>query len=177
MKKNLGFSSFEFYFVVSVIGLILIVGFQRYYALLDETRRLSFEVLAQNFSAAVYSQRAHWIVAQQTNGPKLQLEIDGLQVQFSEEGWPQSVDVHGPVEQVPPISKCLSLWIHFLQNAPLMSVEMSSRQDAPYYFLSVTQNNSCRYHWVDKNQNGFYFEYSPSTGIIKTSVLSIAKDS
>src|SRR6478735_3402307 len=99
MKKNLGFSSFEFYFVVSAIGLILLLGIQRYYKLAEETQRLSFEILAQNFSAAVYSHRARWIINQQSSQSQSQLVTENRVVQFSSQGWPMSVDLNESISQ------------------------------------------------------------------------------
>ena len=52
MKKTLGFTSFEFYFVLSVIGIIVLVAMQRYVYLAEETKRLSFEVVAKHFNAS-----------------------------------------------------------------------------------------------------------------------------
>ncbi len=172
MKKSLGFSSFEFYFVVSVIGLILIVGIQRYFRLAEETQRLSFEILANNFSSVVYTHRARWLMAQQSSEKTDQLKIDDRIVQFSSEGWPVAVD--GVSQQI-NIPACLSLWNSFLQPPPLISFTNGEPYGAHQYHLSVTVDGKCRFESV--NPKGFYFEYSPSSGQVKTFTLPIAKNS
>lgn len=173
MKKSLGFSSFEFYFVVSVIGLILIVGIQRYFRLAEETQRLSFEILANNFSAVVYNHRARWLMAQQSPEKIKQLEIDNTIVQFSAQGWPLAVD--GASSEQPSISTCLSLWNGFLQNPPAISFVGGEPYGSRQYHLSLTPDGKC--HFESVRPKGFYFDYSPVSGQVKIYTLPIAKNS
>lgn len=182
MKKNLGFSSFEFYFVALVIGLILIVGIHRYNKLIEETQQLSVEILAQNFSAAVYSYRARWVLAQQTAQIPNQLLIDKLLIDFSYDGWPLAIGVGEVAAQKVSVTTCLSLWNGFLQNPPTISsvLEQPSEKPSgkpPQYRLTVIDNNRCHYELVQPEPKGFYFEYSPASGQVKSFPSSIAKNS
>lgn len=177
MKKNLGFTSFEFYFVMSVIGLILIVGIQRYYRLAEETQRLSFEILAQNFSASVFNHRARWIMAQQSPNRPFQLVVENSVIQFSLQGWPIAVDSNDYKNEKVTVAGCLSLWNAFLQNPPAISVAGGDSYGSRQYHLSVTNDRKCRFELVTPQPKGFYFEYSPLSGQVKTYTLPIAKNS
>ena len=87
MKRSLGFTRFEFYFVVSIVGILVLIATQRYRHLADETKRLSFDVIAKHFSAAVYNHHARWILTQPKTNTR-QINIDGLNILFSDDGWP-----------------------------------------------------------------------------------------
>lgn len=177
MKKNLGFSSFEFYFVMAVIGLILVVGIQRYFRLAEETQRLSFEVLAQNFNASVYNHRARWIMAQQSPEKRYQIAVENSVIQFSLQGWPVAVVVGDFKNEKVTITSCLSLWNAFLQNPPAISFPNGDSYGSRQYHLSVTPEGKCHYELVTPAPKGFYFEYSPFSGQVKTYTLPIAKNS
>src|SRR5437868_1938693 len=97
MKTNAGFSSFEFYFVMVVIGLIMLIGLQRYFQLAEDVKRFSFEVLAQHFNTAVYNFHTQWLLAQADGGQKNTVELEGVNVHFSDKGWPLSVVKNGVV--------------------------------------------------------------------------------
>jgi len=174
MKKNLGFSSFEFYFVVSVIGLILIVGIQRYFKLAEDTRRLSFEILAKNFSAAVYNHHSHWIMAQQSPDKNYQIVVDDSVIQFSLQGWPLAVDVDQSGGENVSLAGCVSLWNTFLQNPPAISSSDEKPSNSRPYHVKLTADKKCRYELM---ATGFYFEYSPFSGQVKAYTTSIAKNS
>lgn len=176
VKKQLGFSSFEFYFVVSIVGLIFLFGVERYKKLAEETRHLSFEILAQNFSAAVYSQHARWIIAQQSPDKLDTLKFENMFVHFSAEGWPVAV---GPKEPglTLSLSGCGSLWNSFLQKPPAIAFEGKQNQEFREYNVALTDGNQCRYEWLMPDGRHFYFEYSPTSGQVKTFPPAIAKNS
>ena len=164
MKKMLGFTSFEFYFVLSVIGIIVLVGMQRYLYLAEETRRLSFEVVAKHFNASVYNYHARWIMAQQQT-KTFQLSIDGLAIQFSSQGWPLAVAAEKPLSPVVSVASCLSLWNNLLQNPPSISSAGGDPYGSRIYHLSVSPEvNSCRFELITEHSEQFYFEYSPLSG-------------
>lgn len=170
MKKNLGFSSFEFYFVVAVVGVIFLFGIQRYNKLAQETHRLSFELLTQNFSAAVYTYHARWIASQQMTEPNALLEVDNKEILFSGEGWPIGVDLKDSSSSKITSSGCLSLWLGLLQNAPAISVAAANSSDIYPYRLTLTGEGSCRYEWTAPDKRRFYFEYSPIKGSVNSHV-------
>lgn len=176
MKKNLGFTSFEFYFVISVIGLVLLVAIQHYFRLAEETRRLSFEILAKNFSAVVYNYHSHWILEQQSQQKNDQIVVDSLTVQFSPQGWPIAINSNQfDYKKVSPPA-CLSLWNTFLQNPPPLSFSADDSHESYFYRVILTPEGKCRYELVARKSKGFYFEYSPMTGQVKTGNLPIAKN-
>lgn len=178
MKKSLGFSSFEFYFVMSVIGLILIVGIQRYFKLAEEAQRFSFEILAQNFSAAVYNHRIRWIIAQQTPEKNNQISIENLLIQFTSQGWPIAVGTtrQSIGEQV-TLTGCVSLWNAFLQNPPAISFLGGDPYGSRPYHVDLTPEGKCHFELVMPESKSFYFEYSPLSGQVKTYTVPITKNS
>jgi len=161
-KKSLGFSRFEFYWVISVIGVIAVIGIHRYSKLGEEVQRFGFEVLAQNFSAAVYNHRSRWILAQQRDN--YLLRIDKSLVQFSLQGWPLAVLNNEPAYTRVTLSSCLSLWKGFLQNPPAISIDGSDAYGSRAYHLSLKTENLCHFEWMQDSSGGFYFEYSPVSG-------------
>ena len=177
MKKNLGFTSFEFYFVMSIIGLILVVGIQRYFRLAEETQRLSFEILAQNFNASVYNHRARWIMAQQAPEKIYKISVENSVIQFSLQGWPIAVVADEAKYEKVNVSTCLSLWNAFLQNPPAISFAGGDFYGSRQYHLSVTPDSKCHFELVTPEPKGFYFEYSPASGQVKTYTLPMAKNS
>lgn len=168
MEQNRGFSSFEFYFVVVVLGVVLLFGIHRYNKLAAETHRLSFEVLAQNFSAAVYAHHVRWIISQQTQESNAPLEIEYKKIQFSPDGWPIGADIKDFTSSKITLPGCLSLWAAFLQNAPAISVKVPGLQGSSAYQVTLTDEANCRYEWAAPDHHKFYFEYSPATGAVKS---------
>lgn len=176
MKKNLGFTSFEFYFVMSVIGLIVLVGLQRYLQLAEETKGLKVEILSHYFSASVYNHHARWLMAQQQEN-KLLMTIDGVDIQFSKGGWPLAVVTNKPLVNGPTVSGCLSLWNSFLQNPPAVSYEGGDAYGTRAYHLSLSPEANCRFEFITKHPNEFYFDYDPASGKVIFHSPSITKNS
>jgi MSHA pilin protein MshB len=165
MKKTLGFTSFEFYFVMSVIGIIVLVAMQRYLQLAEETKRLSFEVVAKHFNASVYNHHARWIMAQQQT-KTFRLEVDGLDIQFSPQGWALAVINNNTKISDVSLASCLSLWNNLLQNPPSISYDGGDPYGSRAYHLSVPQEGACRYELITEYPGEFYFEYAPLSGRI-----------
>lgn len=163
MKKNLGFTSFEFYFVISVIGLIVLVGLQRYLQLAEETQRFSFEIIAKNFSTSVYNHHARWIMAQQQTKVS-ELTVENVNIQFSPQGWPLSVVTNEPSIAVVSLKGCLSLWNNLLQNPPSVSYEGGDPYKSRAYHLSLSPEGNCHFEFITRHANEFYFEYDPLSG-------------
>lgn len=161
MKKNLGFTRFEFYFVISVISVLILVAIQRYVALAEETRRLSFEITARNFSAAIYNYHARWILAHQDQQNLSVLNIEAMDIQFSETGWPLAVLGEKNIVNNISITSCLSLWQHFLQNPPFISVDKDAYGTHDYH-LRLPDTKTCRYEFV--SENNFFVDYKPVSG-------------
>jgi hypothetical protein len=175
MKKMLGFTSFEFYFVISVIGIIVLVAMQRYSQLAEETKRLSFEVVAKHFNASVYNHHARWIMAQQQTKIFL-LNIEGLDIQFTAQGWPSAVVTEKPLLPVVSIASCLSLWNNLLQNPPSISYDGGDPYGSRIYHLSVSREGACRFELITESPGEFYFEYAPLSGRVIFHSLPITKN-
>jgi|GEM_PF-621479 len=170
MRKDLGFSRFEFYFVISAIGIITLVALQRYMVLLEDTERFSFEINAKNFSTVVYSHHARWLMSQRGSSEYAPMNIDGVDILFSPTGWPVAVFEKNLVAEVDEknidsevsISSCLSLWRQFLQNPPPISFKGGDAYGAHSYHLAVPEVGVCRYEFV--NENALFVEYKPASG-------------
>jgi hypothetical protein len=175
MKKNLGFTSFEFYFVMSVIGVIVLVGLQRYLQLGEETKRLNVEMLSHYFSASVYNHHARWIMAQEEN--RASLEVDGNKIQFSPQGWPLALVTNKPMLKVASVSGCLSLWNSFLQNPPSISYEGGDAYGTRTYHLSISPEANCRFEFITKHPTEYYFDYNPVSGAVIFHSPTITKNS
>ena len=163
MKKMLGFTSFEFYFVMSVIGIIVLVAMQRYLQLAEETKRLSFEVVAKHFNGSVYNHHARWIMAQQ-QAKTFRLEVDGADIHFSPQGWALAVINNNTKISDVPLVSCLSLWNNLLQNPPSISFEGGDPYGSRTYHLEVLPEGGCRFELVTERPNEFYFDYMPFSG-------------
>lgn len=166
MKNSRGFSSFEFYFVMAVIGLVLLAGIHAYNTLAKEAQRLSFEALAHNFSAAVYGERIRWIISQPNPDSPLILEGEGRDLFFSQTGWPIAVDRKNLAAEV-SVAGCASLWYAFLPKAPALDGTADQLGGTSAYSVVLTPHHTCRYEWQTPHQGRFHFEYVPHTGETK----------
>jgi hypothetical protein len=164
MKKNLGFTSFEFYFVMSAIGLVVLVGLQRYLQLAEETQRFSFEVIAKHFNASVYNHHARWIMAQQQQTKVSELTVENIKIQFSPQGWPVSIAAQEPEPKIASLKGCLSLWNNLLQNPPSISYEGGDAYGTRAYHLSFSPEANCRFEFITDYPAEFYFDYEPLSG-------------
>ncbi len=173
MYKKRGFTSFEFYFVMVVIGVIVLVGLQRYLHLAEQVQRFSFEVLAKNFSTAVYNARSQWLIQHQEKLNRNIIDLSGVSIQMSEQGWPMSAAGKAAVSNTTADSKpapavslysCHQLWLNLLQNPEPISFAGGDAFGTRKYHLLITVAGGCRYQlYVDKS-NQYYFDYLPSTG-------------
>lgn len=175
MKKNLGFTRFEFYFVISVVGLIMLAATQRYSLLAEETKRLTFEALAKNFSAAVYNHHALWIMAQQQSTKVSQIDINGAELHFSAQGWPFAVISKGAAPAPSPVRNCLSLWKNLLQNSPSISYNGGNAYGTSTYHLSLTPDGKCRFELTTKQPQEYYFDYAAIDGMLTIHSAPITK--
>jgi len=175
MKKAQGFNSFEFYFVMSVIGILALIAMQRYMQLAEDTKRLSFDVVARHFHAAVFNHHNRWMMAQQQT-KTFQLNSNGLDIQFTAEGWPIDIGVGEQLAPVASIPSCLRLWNNLLQNSPSISYEGGDSYGSQAYHLSFSLENSCRYELVTEHPGEFYFEYAPVSGEVLFHMPPITKN-
>lgn len=190
MKSWRGFSSFEFYFAVSVIGIVVLFGVQRYLQLGEQAKRSAFEILSQNFNTSIYNLHAYWILAQGRSESKNVVPVQGMLIYFSETGWPISA-VQGSAASLgdsetaqlnrlaPTVSltTCKSLWYGLLQNPALLSYEGGDSYGTHPYHLSLTQDRRCRFELVGGMPGSYYFDYSIITGQISLHLPAITKDS
>lgn len=175
MKKMLGFTSFEFYFVMSIIGIIVLVAMQRYVQLAEETKRLRFEVVAKHFNAAVYNHHARWIMAQQQT-KIFRLDVDGLDIQFSPQGWPLEVISKNAKTSGVSVGSCLSLWGNLLQNPPSISFGGGDLYGSRAYHLTLLPEGGCRFELVTDSPSEFYFDYMPFSGKVMLHSPPITKN-
>lgn len=164
MKKQHGFTSFEFYLAVIIIGVIVLVGIQRYFRLAEQTQRLSFEIVAQHFSASVYSLHAQWILARQKQAQADLVLVDSVAIEFTPEGWPLAAAAEISTDQLVSVRGCLALWQTLLQNPPAISFEGGDAYGSRAYHLSLTPDAKCHFEFISDHPNDYYFDYSPQTG-------------
>jgi hypothetical protein len=124
----------------------------------------------------VYTHRARWIMAQQSPEKLYQIAVENSVVQFSLQGWPIAVVIDDSKTEKTNIADCLSLWNAFLQNPPAISFAGGDAYGSRQYHLSVTAAGKCHYELVIPEPKGFYFEYSPYTGQVKTYTQPIIKN-
>ncbi|MES2674846.1 MAG: hypothetical protein V4660_11450 [Pseudomonadota bacterium] len=172
MHKKTGFTRFEFYIVMIVIGLVVLVGIQRYFQLTEQVQRFSFEALARHFNAAVYNARSQWFIRHQENLNNNIVDLSGIKIQMSEQGWPLSVAGELPISETNPaqtasLLSCIQLWQNLLQNPQPISYAGGDDFGSRPYHLVLTQAGECRYQLFVKNSNQYYFDYSPKTGQVR----------
>ncbi len=174
MYLRRGFSSFEFYFVMVVIGLLMLVGIQRYFQLAEQVQRFSFEVIAQHFNTSVYGARAQWYIQQQNKIARDIVNLSGTNIFMNAEGWPLTAlreDVVSELDEInlPPVSveTCYQLWLHLLQNPAPISYAGGEPFGSRPYHLSVTTAGDCRYQLFFEDSNQYYFDYAPKTGHVR----------
>lgn len=173
MTAGRGFRVFEFLVVSVIIGVLVLVAINRYEALGRETRRLGFELLAHNFTAAVAGVRAHWFIQGQ---PKV-TSVDGEQILMSTTGWPSGIVTRAATRALvtqrantnlnanqKQVEICWQLWETLLQNPSPTTLEGQQQRGEQRYHISWVENEFCRYELVTKRLNSHYFDYSPKTG-------------
>ena len=163
MITRRGFRLFELLLVITIFGVIVLVGISRYLDLGRETRRLGFELLSHNFTAAVASLRVQWLIQGRAGD---EVELDGVRVLFSSTGWPMSADVEIAqleLDKAPP-ARCLQLWRALLQNPALATLAGSEERGERRYHISLIDAETCRYELVTKDIESYYFDYSSATG-------------
>ena len=173
MHNTLGFTKFEFYFVMIVIGLVVLVGVHRYVQLTEQVQRFSFEVLAKHFSTAVYNARLQWLIRHPEKLNKNIVDLGGVTIQMSGKGWPLSATnkavINKTVVNSNPVSavsvhSCHQLWLNLLQNPKPISYAGGDAFGSRTYHLIVTPTGNCRYHLYSDKSNQYYFDYLPDTG-------------
>lgn len=163
MKKNIGFTSFEFYFVMAAIGLVVLVGIQRYFRLAEDTQKFSFELLAQHFSTSVYNMHSEWILLQQASDHKKIAMINGNTFRFTDDGWPLGFSKSVVNDEV-VLAGCRDLWLSLLQNPEPISFYGGDPYGSRRYNLLLTQDHNCRFEMLTQKPQEYYFDYSPKTG-------------
>lgn len=177
---------YEFFIVAVVIGLVMLVGIDRYLELGRETRRIGFELLAHHFATAVAGVRVQWLLnkthARNRGETNSHVELNGFRFYMSEGGWPAQV-VHDEEKKDSEDNRqkdeqqedeqqevqltaadCLKLWQALLQNPPQASVEGMQARGSQRYHIRLLEDGICRYERVFKGVNNIYFDYASSNG-------------
>ncbi len=158
-----GFTSFEFYFVMVVISLLVVVGIQRYLQLAEQIQRFSFETLAKNFSTSVTNAHSQWFIRHQEQSNENIVDLAGVNIQMSEQGWPMSVVGISSV-QVSSLQSCHQLWMHLLQDAKPISYDGGDAFGSHPYHLSLSEEGKCRYQLIVDKSIQVFFDYFQDTG-------------
>lgn len=172
MNNRRGWNRFEWLLLVSAVGLVMLVGISRYIDLAREGRKVGFEVLAHNFTAAVSLTRAQWILQNAAEGRHEYLHADKTVIYFNSSGWPFAAEV---ISDAKPSNgndavNCLQLWEILLQNSEAATVEGQSARGERRYHITSLNDHGCRYELVTKNLNSHFFDYDSQTGRVRLSV-------
>lgn len=183
MLKQGGWSRFELLIVASVIGLIMLIAISRYLDLAREGRRLGFELLAHNFSAAAAMTRAHWLLKGSVAARQDYVDQDDLRIYMNAEGWPITAE---PISSGRPTQydahNCYQLWLALLQNPESASVEEKDNPEGKgaieekhvrgerRYHISYNNAGFCRYELATKERNSHFFDYELRSGQVRITV-------
>lgn len=154
---------FELLLVITIFGVIVLVGVSRYLDLGRETRRMGFELLAHNFTTAVASVRVQWLLQGRTH---TELQFEETRFWFSPTGWPLNA-TDDSIESVfgdQPASRCLHLWQALLLNPMQATLAGSEERGQRRYHIRLIDADTCRYELVTKETESYYFDYSSVTG-------------
>lgn len=164
MQTRRGFRLFELLLVITVVGVVVLVGISRYLDLGRETRRMGFELLAHNFTTAAANAHVHWLIQRSGGGARDHIEHETTRIYMSATGWPVSalalVNAGGNLTA----SDCFSLWQALLQNPPQASLDGESPRGQRRYHVSVIEPRTCRYELVTRELNSHSFHYFPDSG-------------
>lgn len=172
---------YEFFFVTVIIGLIMLVGIDRYLELGRETRRIGFELLAHHFTTAVAGVRVQWLLKKSHIGTHIgthsgsysgahvrenhYVDLDGFRFYINENGWPvKVVEDEEELEAQLTATDCLKLWQALLQNPPQASMEGREKNGSRRYHVRLVEQSRCRYELVLKGSAAMYFDYASANG-------------
>jgi hypothetical protein len=180
MIRMRGLSSFEFYFVIATIGIIVLVGIQRYLQLAEQTRQLGFEVVVRHFNTSVYNLHVRWMLAQDRARNTNLVLVQGMWIHFSDSGWPiaaYSAQSGKPVDpqnlsSAVSLQTCKSLWFALLQNPAALSYQTGDAYGTRPYHLSLTPDRQCRFEFISSEPGAYYFDYSSVSGQVRMQVPS-----
>lgn len=188
MLKQRGWSRFEWLIVVSAIGLVLLIGIARYLDLARESRRVGFELLAHNFTAAIAMTRAQWLVKNSGEKRENVLDLGEKIIYFNAEGWPvaakqvaSSIALEDEkledeklgekkLENENLVRQCYELWQVMLQNPEPATLEGKSDWGQRRYHIASLGKGVCRYQLVTKKQNSHFFDYFLHNGQVLITV-------
>lgn len=173
MTNQRGWSRFEGLIVASAIGLIMLVGISRYIDLARDTRRVGFELLAHNFSAAVAMTRVQWLLKISSDGQTEYLVAGDKNLYLNAEGWPvatEPVSSESSTNGKIPVRQCYQLWQVMLQNPESATLEGRDTRGKRRFHISSIGKGACRYELVTKDPGSHFFDYFPATGQIILSV-------
>jgi len=158
---------YEFLLVTAVIGVVALVGIDRYLELGRDTRRMGFELLAHHFTTAVAGVRVQWLIQKAQTGERRFIELDGSRIFFSPAGWPAGIDQDFvSVKDDLVAADCLKLWQVLLQNPSPASLEGTQVRGSRRYHIRLPAPGICRYELVTRVTGSLYFDYSPVSGQI-----------
>lgn len=176
---NRGRRPLEWSLLLIIIGVVLVPAVQFYGRLAGDVQRLSFELTARNFQAAVSAVRAEWYLRQSRNepvadvmlfselaGPEISAPSGAVQFYLNPQGWPANTESRssaGSGEQT--LEGCLQLWQALLQEPPKAAIDKRTDTGAAYQ-VQLGENGQCRYRQWENGQERRYFDYFPNSGRI-----------
>lgn len=164
MTNERGWSRFEWLLTVSAIGIVMLFAVTRYIDLAREGRRMGFELLAHNFTAAVAMTRAHWLINRRSVN-EFFVDINGQLIYMTPEGWPlATMPIEDKDEAKVSAAICHQLWQALLQNPEPATLEGETSRGQRRYHITRIDDDICEYELVTKERGSHVFNYNIGTG-------------
>lgn len=172
---------FEWLLLAIVIGIVLMGAVALYGRMAADVQRLSFDLAAQNFQAAVSGVRAEWYI-QRSRGESatesvLFSELPGIAgreakgevvVYLNKEGWPANTKSRQLARDGrQTLEECLQLWRALLQEPPQATISEKPGSEAVYQ-VRLGGEGQCRYRHLYDAEERQYFDYWPATGRVSS---------
>jgi prepilin-type N-terminal cleavage/methylation domain-containing protein len=170
VKRQRGFSLFELIVVVTLIGVLAAMSIQYYNNAADDSRRVSIEALAHNFTTSVVSVHAQWLLRGDSQAKAATVGLDGSELVVNQYGWPVNAKSEAYRRAASPYrgsqaqENCAGLWVNLLQNPSPYVLEGDENDKGVRYRISVPEVGICRYSLSTRAGVAHYFDYVSRNG-------------
>lgn len=165
----IGHSRFEFYFVLALIGFVLLIGIQRYSQLVSDVKVNQFYLIADRFSSGVSQSHVEWFLTTQTA-----IKVDRNELVYSSKGWPADLQSRGAtygrelskIDRLTSNMACKALLFHFVPDITFASLDGVEGQVENKLHILLKSAHECRFQTQDKFGQKLWFDYDIQSGVI-----------